>query len=70
MKDRETFDCVQMKAEIQDHLMREYDGMNAADSRITQRDCIEKDPLLGPFLREVATSWTDSVPSRPSSRRR
>ena len=55
MKKQKEFDEVEMKWEIQRQLMEELDHLPAEQDREVQRQRIEEDPVLGPFLRQVRT---------------
>jgi len=56
MKKHKEFDCVQMKWDIQQRLLKKYSSASPKQIRSRQQDHIAADPLLGPFLRNVATS--------------
>jgi hypothetical protein len=56
MKCPKEFDCVQMKQDIQQKLLAEYSGMDSETARLSQRQQIASDPVLGPFLLKVADS--------------
>jgi hypothetical protein len=62
MKDHKDFDCVQMKWDIQQHLLNEYRGMSREEARHAQQQRIAADPVLGPFLEKIALSSSTSVP--------
>ena len=65
MKDGKEFDCVQMKWDIQQRLLHEFQGMKPEESRRSQREKIADDPLLGSLLEQVALRSSPSVePSR------
>lgn len=53
MKPAKSFDCVQMKWEIQQRLDRELAGLTPEQAREEQRRRIEEDPALDAFLRRV-----------------
>jgi hypothetical protein len=50
---RKAFDCVQMKWDIQRRIMEEFADVSPDEARRIQREQIEADPILGPFLRRV-----------------
>ena len=52
MKDKQ-FDCVKMKWDIQKKLSAEYSGMPDEQARQKQMEKVRKNPLLGPFLKQV-----------------
>jgi hypothetical protein len=47
------FDCVKMKWDIQQELMRRFEGMDPSQARDAQRRLIEDDVELHAFLRNV-----------------
>lgn len=49
-----TFDCVQMKWGIQERIERELAGLTPDEKRFAEQRRIQEDPILGPFLRELA----------------
>ena len=53
MKKKKTFDCVLMKWEIQQRILAERRGLDPAEARRREREQIEQDPVLGPFLQQV-----------------
>lgn len=53
-----SFDCVKMKWDIQRRIMEEFAEVPAEEARRIQRQQIEADPILGPFLRKVTTRKT------------
>ena len=53
MKKPKPFDCVQMKWDIQQKLMKEYEGMSAKEACRAQRRKIEEDPILGPYVKKL-----------------
>lgn len=64
MKNELTIDCIEVKSEIQRHILAEFAGMPADEVRRVQREQIERDPQLGPFLarlREISTSTSSSM---------
>ena len=57
MKQDKEFDCVQMKAEIQDRLLREIAELGEEEALRRRRDRLVHDPILGAFLkRKTANS--------------
>ncbi len=59
---KKTFDCVQMKWDIQRKQREEHAGMSEADRRRLQMEKVQADPILGPFLEHLSRS---SAPSSP-----
>ena len=53
MKGDKSFDCIKLKSEIQRRILAEFAGMPADEVRRVQREQIERDPQLGPFLARV-----------------
>ena len=50
MKQEKTFDCVQMKTEIQDRLLREVAEFGEQEAIRRRRERLRADPILGGFL--------------------
>jgi hypothetical protein len=64
MKHHKDFDCVQMKWEIQQRLLSEFERMNPSEARRAQQERIAADPLLGKLLRQVPPSRPAFLPSK------
>lgn len=62
-KKQKTFDCVQMKWDIQRKQREELADLPEAEQRRTLMDKVAADPILGPFLERVRRAPTHS--SRP-----
>lgn len=60
---KKSFDCVQMKWDIQRKQRQELAGMSEADKRRVLMDRIRADPILGPFIQRV-----NQAPTSPSQR--
>ena len=58
---RKTFDCVQMKWDIQRKQREELIGMSEAEKRRTLAERIQADPVLGPFLQRVRRAASPSA---------
>ena len=59
MKQDKKFDCVQMKAEIQEPLLREVAELGEEEAARRRRDRLARDPILSAFLkRKTASSGT------------
>jgi hypothetical protein len=57
LKPDKKFDCVQMKAEIQERLLREIAELGEEEAARRRRDRLVRDPILGAFLeRQTASS--------------
>jgi len=52
MKGEKTFDCVEMKAEIQERLLRESTDLGEEEARKRRAERLSRDPILGGFLRK------------------
>ncbi len=59
---KKTFDCVQMKWDIQRKQREELGGMSEPDRRRVQMERIQADPILGPFVQRLTQV---SAPSSP-----
>ncbi len=55
-----SFDCVEMKNEIQREMLEKYEGLTPEEIRREQRSEIENDPILGPLYREMQVYDPDS----------
>ena len=51
MKAEKTSDCVEMKAEIQERLLREVAELGEDEARKQRAERLARDPILGGFLR-------------------
>jgi hypothetical protein len=51
MKLEKEFDCVRMKAEIQERLLREVAEMGEEEAQRRRAERLSRDPILGSFLR-------------------
>ena len=56
MKQDKKFDCVQMKAEIQERLLREIAELGEEEAARRRRDRLVHDPILGAFLKRKTAS--------------
>ena len=52
MKAEKTFDCVRMKEEIQEYLLREVAELGEEEARKRRAERLSRDPILGDFLRK------------------
>lgn len=68
MKPAKRFDCVRMKWEIQERLMKEYGHLPNEVAREAQRKRIEQDPEFSKFLERVDPAPTDRVSIEPTKR--
>ena len=56
MKQDKEFDCVQMKAEIQERLLREIAELGEEGAARRRCDRLARDPILGPILQRKTAS--------------
>ncbi len=52
MKGEKIFDCVEMKAKIQERLLRESTDLGEEEARKRRAERLSRDPILGGFLRK------------------
>jgi hypothetical protein len=50
VKQAKDFDCVQMKWDIQQQLLREIEELGEEEARRLQRERVMRNPILGRFL--------------------
>lgn len=65
MKAVKEFDCVEMKAEIQERLLREIAELGEEEAQRRRADRLSRDPLLGSLLRKKAESGKSSPERTP-----
>jgi hypothetical protein len=53
VKEPKKFDCVEMKARIQQQLLDQQARLGDQEARRVQRETAKADPILGPFLARV-----------------
>jgi hypothetical protein len=58
MKKKE-FDCVQMKHEIQQGILKEMEGLTPEEQRRWTEESIAAHPILGPFWKKARKVQTD-----------
>lgn len=68
MSEPKAFDCVQMKREIQDKIRLQNAGLSQQEALRRQREAVQADPILGPFLARVRTAASSTEPTFRSSR--
>jgi len=56
LKQDKKFDCVQMKTEIQERLLREIAELGEEEAARLRHERLVHDPILGAFLERKATS--------------
>jgi hypothetical protein len=54
LKPDKKFDCVQMKVEIQERLLREIVELGEEEAARRRHDRLVRDPILGAFLKRKA----------------
>lgn len=59
---KKSFDCVQMKWDIQRKQREELAGMSESDKRRVLIDRLHADPILGPFIQRLNRAPTPSSP--------
>jgi hypothetical protein len=64
MKPGKAFDCVEMKAEIQERLLREVAEVGEEQAQRLRAERLSRDPILSAFLRAKMTEG--DVPSQPT----
>ena len=64
MRPGKAFDCVEMKTEIQERLLREVAELGAEEAGRRRAERLSRDPILGGFLRTKMANG--SRPSRQS----
>jgi hypothetical protein len=60
------FDCVQMKAEIQERLLREIAELGEEEAGKRRKERLLRDPILGAFLRTTKTTKTEATERSPA----
>jgi hypothetical protein len=61
-----TFDCVRMKAEIQERLLREIAELGEEEARKKRKERLLRDPILGAFLRAKKTTKKEASAQTPT----
>ncbi len=61
MKGKKTFDCVEMKADIQKRLLRESTDLGEEEARKRRAERLSRDPILGGFLRKKKKAMQHGV---------
>jgi hypothetical protein len=67
MKAVKKFDCVEMKAEIQERLLREVAEVGEEEARRRRAERLSRDPILGSFLRTKLTNGEESAEHTPAA---
>lgn len=63
MKARKTFDCIGMKTEIQERLLREVAELGEAEAHRRRAERLLLDPILGGFLRARDATRQEARPA-------
>ena len=67
MKLGKEFDCVEMKAEIQERLLREVAELGDEEAQRRRAERLSRDPILGNFLRAKMGSGKGSAEQTPAA---
>lgn len=67
MKPEKTFDCVQMKAEIQERLLREIAELGEDEAQRRRAERLSRDPILSTFLRAKTGASEASTEHSPAA---
>jgi hypothetical protein len=65
---KKKFDCVQMKHEIQQQLMKEFEGLSYEEQWAITEKRVLADPILGPFWKNAHLVVIPGIEPEPSSR--
>ena len=66
MKRKKEFDCVEMKAEIQERLLREVAELGEEEAQRRRAERLSRDPILGRFLRTKIPNSKGSAEDTPT----
>jgi hypothetical protein len=67
MKPEKEFDCVEMKAEIQERLLREVAELGEEEAHKRRAERLSRDPILSSFLRTKMASGKGSAERTPAA---
>jgi hypothetical protein len=67
MKPQKEFDCVEMKAEIQERLLREIAEFGDEEAQRRRAERLSRDPILGNFLRTKMANGKASTEHTPAA---
>jgi len=56
VKKNKKFDCVRMKWDIQQQILKEFAGVSDQEAHRIQMNQIMQDPILGPFCKKVRSA--------------
>ena len=66
MTKRKDFDCVEMRWQFQQDLLREEQELGTAEAKKRKRQRVLDDPILGPFLARLTARNRSGRPQRVS----
>jgi hypothetical protein len=66
MSKKKDFDCVEMKWQIQQDLLREEQELGSEEARKRRKQRVLNDPILGPFLAKLSEKSRSGKPERIS----
>lgn len=67
MNPEKEFDCVQMKAQIQERLLDEVTELGEDEAERRRAERLSRDPILGPFLRAKMAGDKASAEHTPAA---
>ena len=68
MTKAKSFDCVEMKWAIQRRIAEEFAGVSDEEANRIQAERVARNPVLGPFVREVHRAATGTArQARPTA---
>jgi hypothetical protein len=67
MKPGKEFDCVEMKAEIQERLLREVAELGEEEAQRRRAERLVHDPILSRFLRTKLADFPGSAEQTPAA---
>ena len=67
MKAEKTFDCVEMKTEIQERLLREVAELGEEEASKRRAERLSRDPILGGFLRTKKAIQQEATEHTPAA---
>ena len=67
MKPEKEFDCVEMKTEIQERLLREVAELGEEEAQKRRAERLSHDPILGSFLRTKMANRKEPVEHSPAA---
>ena len=67
MKPEKEFDCVEMKTEIQERLLREVAEVGEEEAQRRRAERLSRDPILGSFVRTKMANSKEPVEHSPAA---